>query len=45
MSARNGEKARAAIERRRRTARRLKDRDRKAGPKSAASADQKTKKA
>ena len=42
MSARNGEKARAAIERRRRTARRLKDRASKGSTKPAAGTSQKT---
>jgi len=42
MSARNGEKARTAIEKRRRTAQRLKDRARRASPKPAAGTSQKT---
>jgi len=44
MSARNGEKARAAIEKRRRTAQRLKDRVARSGNKTAVVADQKGKK-
>jgi hypothetical protein len=44
MSARNGEKARAAIEKRRRAAQRLKDRAARPGNKTAAAADQKGKK-
>ncbi len=45
MSARNGEKARAAIAKQRRTAQRIKDRARRAGVKASAGADQKAKKA
>jgi hypothetical protein len=44
MSARNGEKARAAIEKRRRTAQRLKDRTLQASRKTAPPAAQKAKK-
>jgi hypothetical protein len=44
MSTRNGEKARAAIEKRRRTAQRLKDRAARAGTKPAAAAPRQPKK-